>query len=80
MFEDFEKYLKKRKRQKMLKKAKRYIELGLIILLPVTILIVLHILKKKAKKKVKQAIKTKVKENISAKRDADAANETEKDQ
>ena len=37
-------------------------------------------LKKKAKKKVKQAIKAKVKENISAKRDADAANETEKDQ
>ncbi len=67
MFEDFEKYLKKRKRQKMLKKAKRYIGLGLIILVPITALIVIHVIKKKAKKKVKQAVKTKIKENIHRK-------------
>lgn len=71
MFEDFEKYLKKHNRQKMLKKAKLYTKLGLMVFVPLTALTILHILKKRAKKKVKQAVKSKVQESIDKKRQAD---------
>ena len=77
MLENFEKYLKKRKRQKMLKKAKLYAKLGLIVLVPVTALTIFHILKKKAKKKVKQAVKSKVQEGIDRKRQANTSEKSE---
>lgn len=64
MIEEFEKYLKKRKRQKILKKVKRYGIIAGTVLIPVIVLAALHIIKKKAKKKVKQAVKAKVKEQI----------------
>ena len=64
MIEEFEKYLKKRNRQKMLKKVKRYAIIAGVVLIPVIVLVALHALKKKAKKKVKQAVKAKVKERI----------------
>ena len=71
MLEEIEKNIKKRKRQRILKKWKLYIEIGLIILFPIAVLIVLHILKKKVKKKVKQAVRAKVHENINRRKETE---------
>ena len=69
MFEDIEKYLKKRKRQMLLKKVRLYLIIAFAVLAPITVILVIHHLKKKAKKKVRQAVKARVHEKIDRKRE-----------
>ncbi len=74
MFEDIGKYLKRRKRQKALKKIRRYAGMASIVLLPVVVLVVVHVLKKKAKKKLKAAVKVKIQEGFDKRNDKDEQN------
>ncbi len=59
-----EAYIRKKKRQRMLKKLKKNLETAIVIIIPLAIILALHILKKKTKKKVKTAIRSKVKDHI----------------
>lgn len=63
MLAEIENYRKRKKREKILRKVKRYGAIALIILIPVAVAIILNHLKRKAKKKVKEAIKEKVSEH-----------------
>ena len=65
MKEKIDRYIKKKKREKIIKllKDNMFVILGVIALL--IALIVLRILKKNAKKKIKESIKNKVNSNSS---------------
>ena len=67
MSKKIKKYMLKRELKRLLEAVKKHWIWLLAVLAPVTLLLVLHHIKRKAKKKIRKAVKVKVREKIENK-------------